>query len=74
MYELLPHEVQQNLRGLFEILTAKNTSIKNYDKRITKISKDYPETETLQQIKGVGPLIALSFALIIGDANRFSSR
>ena len=27
MYELLPHEVQQNLRGLFEILTAINTSI-----------------------------------------------
>ena len=74
MYELLPHEVQQNLRGLFEILTAINTSIKNYDKRITKISKDYPETETLQQIKGVGPLIALSFALIISDPNRFSSR
>ena len=74
IYDELPKKLKQNLRGLFETLTSINTNIKNYDKRIAKISKDYPETETLQQIKGVGPLIALSFALIIGDANRFTSR
>ena len=74
MYDTLPSEIQQNLRGLFETLTAINSSIKNYDKRIEKLAKDYSETKTLQQIKGVGPLIALSFALIIGDPQRFSSR
>ena len=74
MYEQLPPEIQQNLRGLFETLTAVNISIKNYDKRIEKLAKNYPETQILQQIKGVGPLIALSFALIISDPNRFSSR
>ena len=74
MYEQLSPEIQQNLRGLFETLTAVNISIKNYDKRIEKLAKNYPETQILQQIKGVGPLIALSFALIISDPNRFSSR
>ena len=74
MYEQLPPEIQQNLRGLFETLTAVNISIKNYDKRIEKLAKNYPETQILQQIKGVGPLIALSFALIISDPKRFSSR
>ena len=74
MYGTLPGDIRQNLRGLFEILTSINASIKNYDKIIEKIAKNYPETKALQQIKGVGPLIALSFALIIGDANRFSSR
>ena len=74
MYEQLSPEIQQNLRGLFETLTAVNISIKNYDKRIEKLAKNYPETQILQQIKGVGPLIALSFALIISDPNRFGSR
>jgi transposase len=74
MYETLPGGIRQNLRGLFEILTSINASIKNYDKIIEKIAKNHPETKALQQIKGVGSLIALSFVLIIGDANRFSSR
>ena len=74
LYNVLSKELKQNLRGLFETLTSINTCIKNYDKRIEKIAKKYPETETLQQIKGVGPLIALTFALIIGDANRFTAR
>ena len=74
MYEVLPEEIRQNLRGLFETLKSINVSIKNYDKRIERIATNYPETKILQQIKGVGPLIALSFALIIGEANRFTSR
>ena len=55
IYDELPKKLKQNLCGLFETLTSINNNIKNYDKRIAKISKDYPETETLQQIKGVGP-------------------
>ena len=74
IYSELPKEIQANLCGLFSALTALNNSIKEYDKRIRKISQDYPETKILQQIKGVGPLIALSFVLIIGDPKRFSSR
>ena len=38
------------------------------------MAQEYPETQTLQQIKGVGPLIALTFALVIGDPKRFNSR
>jgi len=74
IYSELPQEIQENLRGLFSSLTAIDNNIKEYDKRIRKIAKDYPETKILQQIKGVGPLIALSFVLIIGDPHRFSSR
>lgn len=74
IYSELPKEIQENLRGLFSALTAIDNNIKEYDKRIRKIAKDYPETKILQQIKGVGPLIALSFVLIIGDPHRFSSR
>ena len=38
------------------------------------MAQEYPETRILQQIKGVGPLIALTFALVIGDPKRFNSR
>ena len=74
MYSVLPKEIRQNLRGLFSVLTAINNNISNYDKRLKKIAEEYPETKTLQQVKGVGPIIALSFALIISDPNRFSSK
>ena len=74
MYPALPKEIRLNLRGLFTALTAMNNCIKDYDRRISKIAQEYPETRILQQIKGVGPLIALTFALIIGSPERFNSR
>ena len=74
MYSALPKEIRQNLRGLFSVLTAINNNISSYDKRLKKIAEEYPETKILQQVKGVGPIIALSFALIISDPNRFSSK
>ena len=74
LYAELPKKMQDNLRGLFSMLTAVNKCIKEYDNQIKRIAKEYPETESLQQIKGVGPLIALSFALIIGDPHRFSAK
>ena len=74
MYPTLPKEIRLNMRGLFTALTALNKCIKEYDRRIAKIAQSYPETQTLQQIRGVGPLIALTFALVIGNPNRFSSR
>lgn len=73
LYATLPKELRLNLRGLFAALTAVNNSVKDYDKRIANVAQRYPETQTLQQIRGVGPLIALTFALVIGDPKRFTS-
>ena len=73
LYATLPKEIRLNLRGLFAALTTVNNLVKDCDKRIAKIAQRYPETQTLQQIKGVGPLIALTFALVIGDPKRFTS-
>ena len=74
MYSILPKEIRANLRELFTALTAISNGIKAYDKRIEKITENYPETKTLQQIKGVGPLISLTYALIIGDPHRFCAK
>jgi transposase len=45
IYSELPKEIQENLRGLFSTLTAIDNNIKEYDKRIRKIAKDYPNCE-----------------------------
>jgi transposase len=41
-------------------------------KTMERGKKDYPATQRLQQIAGVGPLTALCFVLKIGDPQRFS--
>ncbi len=47
--------------------------IKEMDRRVEQIAReDYPETELLQQVKGVGPLIALTFVLTLEDKTRFA--
>jgi transposase len=52
-----------------ESLTEK---IKDSDREIEQIArKDYPETVLLQQVGGVGPLIALTFILTVEDKGRF---
>ena len=46
--------------------------IKDSDREIEQIArKDYPETALLQQVGGVGPLIALTFVLTVEDKSRF---
>jgi transposase len=42
------------------------------DRKVEQIAReDYPETAFLQQVKGVGPLIALTFILTLDDKARF---
>ena len=54
-----------------ESLTEK---IRVYNERIEQIARnEYPKTELLKQIQGVGTLIALTFVLTVGDAGRFES-
>jgi len=62
----LSAEVQEAIRPLLEEVAALTKRIEIYDERI-----EYPETELLRQINGVGALIALTFVLTLGDATRF---
>jgi len=65
------------LRGALEPLLAEVESltgrIREYDAAIGKIAHThYPETELLRQVKGVGPLIALTYILTLDDPQRFA--
>src|SRR5215472_6418180 len=68
----LPPELRQVLEPLLKEVESLTEKIKDSDREIEQIArKDYPETALLQQVAGVGPLIALTFILTIEDKDRF---
>jgi len=71
--ESMPDSLKETLLPIVEIIGQLTAQIKEYDRRIEIISKEkYPETELLRAIKGVGPLTALAFVLILEDPERFA--
>jgi len=69
-------ELSQELRDVLDPLLAEIESlterIAEYDRRIEQIAKEfYPQVAVLRQVKGVGPLIALTFVLTLDDPHRF---
>ena len=70
--EGLPVGVQAALQPLLAVVEVLTEKIRGYDKELAEIArKEYPETALLEQISGVGPLIALTFILTLDDAQRF---
>jgi transposase len=68
----LSEELRDVLDPLLREIESLNERIAEYDRRIEHIAKDvYPQVAVLKQIKGVGPLIALTFVLTLDDPNRF---
>ena len=68
----LPAALQEALQPLMTIVEAVTLQIHHYDKKIGQIARrEYPEAARLQQVKGVGDLIALSFVLTLDDPQRF---
>jgi len=57
---------------LLQEIESLNERIAEYDRRIEQIAKDaHPEVTLLQQVKGVGTLIALTYVLTLDDPHRF---
>ena len=69
----MPDFLKETLLPVVEIIGQLTAQINEYDQQVEKISKEkYPETELLRAIKGVGPITALAFVLILEDPERFS--
>lgn len=70
--EGLPQPLQQVLRPLVEQVESLTEQIRQCDRKIEQIARsEYPETELLTQVYGVGTLIALTFVLTVEDRERF---
>jgi transposase len=69
----LPKELSAALRPLMESIGHLTEQIKCYDAKIRKLSEARVEIEPLQQIAGVGPLVALTYVSTLEDPARFRS-
>jgi transposase len=68
----LSQELREALDPLLAEIESLNERIAEYDRRIDKVAKEaYPEAARLQQVKGVGTLIALTYVLTLDDPYRF---
>lgn len=69
----VPADCLPVVQPLLTVLAQVTEQIKGMERDLVQRSKrDYPATQRLQQITGVGPLTALCFVLKIGDPERFS--
>jgi len=69
----LPLELQQTLRPVLEQIESLTTRIHECGAELEQIARtEYPETELLKQVNGVGTLIALTFVLTVEDPGRFA--
>ena len=70
----VPADLWLSLESVFTIIDQVSEQIRCLDRLIEQLCREqYPETKRLQQVPGVGPVTALSYVLIIEDANRFKA-
>ena len=68
----LTHYFRCLLQGLWEDLKSQDKRIKALNNQIEIIARTHPIAKRLQQLRGVGPLIATAFIATIGDGKQFS--
>jgi transposase len=73
--ESLSPELQAALQPLLNAIESLSERIVEYNERIENLAQQsYPQVALLKQIKGVGPLIALTYMLTLEDPHRFHKR
>jgi transposase len=70
--EQIPSALRTALRPMLEMIGALTGQIRGYDREIERASyEQYPETQQLQQVTGVGPVTSLAYVLLVDDPERF---
>jgi transposase len=68
----IPQELEEVLRPVLETIASLTERIKDYERKLEALAQEhYPETMLLRQVRGVGPLTALTFVLTLEDPKRF---
>jgi transposase len=71
--EGLTEWVSETIKPLLEQAERLTGEIRNCDREIEQIARnEYPETQLLEQVWGVGTLIALTFVLTVDEPSRFA--
>lgn len=67
-------ELRPALQPVLEVIGELTQRIKGFDRALEQLCEvNYPETELLRQVRGVGSLTALAFVLILEDSRRFKN-
>jgi len=70
--EPLPEPLREQLQPLLRQVESLTEEIQQADRKVEQIARtEYPETQLLRQVSGVGALIALTFLLTLEDRDRF---
>lgn len=70
--EHLPQPLRAGLEPVLETIRGVTGQIRFFDMRIEALCEErYPETGVLRQIKGVGPITALTYRLVLEEPARF---
>ena len=70
--EKLPDSVKKALLPLVLQIGEMSKGIRAYDAEVVRMSNQkYPETERLQQVRGVGPITSLTYILTLEKPERF---
>jgi transposase len=68
----LPGDLFPGLAALLAMIERLTGEIRAMDREIERLCREKnPETEVLRQVKGVGPITALCFVLVLEDPSRF---
>jgi transposase len=67
----VPKELKPALEPILTALEGIGVQIKALDKTIERVAKKYPDVAIINQVNGVGTLIALVFLLTLDDKTRF---
>ena len=71
--EHVPSDLWPALESIFDVIGQLSAKIADLDAKITHMCRhQYPETQQLQQVAGVGPVTALAYVLSIEDPSRFT--
>lgn len=70
--EEIPPGLRASLYPLLEEIGRLTRQIRAYDREIDRLGREkYPQTAVLRQIRGVGPVTALTFVLVLSEVRRF---
>ena len=73
--EKLPDSVKESLLPIIDQIGEMSQRIRTFDVQVVQMSKQkYPETERLQQVRGVGPVTSLTYILTLDKPERFAKR
>ncbi len=68
----LTHLFRRLLQGLWDDLTTLDQRINELNSEVELIAKEHPLAQRLQQLRGVGPLIATAMIASIGNGEQFT--